>query len=219
LERVAVLASGGLDSSVLLADMASRADVHPLYVRSGLAWEDEEFSALTAFVAALDSPSVRPVTVLELPMGPVYGDHWSVTSVGRPTLLDPDETVYLPGRNILLTALAGTWCSVNSVSTIAIATLDANPFPDGTPEFFEEMSDLLTRGLARPIAVVAPYRGLSKGELVRKNTHLPLHLTLTCLAPAGGHCGDCNKCYERQQAFASAGVTDQARYAIPARRG
>ena len=215
-----MLASGGLDSSVLVADMASRADVQPLYVRSGLAWEDEELRALTAFVAALDLPGVRPVTVLPLPMGPVYGDHWSITGAGIPGLKAPDAEVFLPGRNILLTALGATWCSMNDVSTIALGTLGGNPFPDGTQQFFHDLSELLTRGLAHPIQVTAPYRGLSKDELVRKSAHLPLHLTLTCMAPDGGsHCGDCNKCYERQQAFVSAGVADGARYSIPAHRG
>jgi len=36
-ERVCVLASGGLDSAVLLGTLARRHVVHPLYVRCGLA--------------------------------------------------------------------------------------------------------------------------------------------------------------------------------------
>ena len=38
----AVLFSGGLDSAVLLAEEAARADVQPIYVSAGLAWEPAE---------------------------------------------------------------------------------------------------------------------------------------------------------------------------------
>src|SRR5437879_5847528 len=41
-DRVAVLTSGGLDSAVLVADLARNADVFPLYVEFGLAWEAAE---------------------------------------------------------------------------------------------------------------------------------------------------------------------------------
>jgi 7-cyano-7-deazaguanine synthase len=50
--------------------------------------------------------------------------------------------------------------------------------------------------------------------VVRRGAHLPLELTWSCLRPAGGkHCGRCNKCRERQTAFAAAGVADRTGYA------
>jgi tRNA(Ile)-lysidine synthase TilS/MesJ len=45
-ERVAVLTSGGLDSCVLLADLARENTVYPIYVEFGLAWEKAEQAAL-----------------------------------------------------------------------------------------------------------------------------------------------------------------------------
>ena len=36
MDRIAVLASGGLDSSVLVADKARDAEVYPIYVQWGL---------------------------------------------------------------------------------------------------------------------------------------------------------------------------------------
>ena len=64
MERIAILTSGGLDSSVLLAEEAKTAEVYPIYVRCGLAWEDAERKALDAFLNALTSPNVKPVTTL-----------------------------------------------------------------------------------------------------------------------------------------------------------
>ena len=61
MKKIAVLTSGGLDSCVLLADLARYAEVWPLYVRAGLVWEDEERRAIQRFIDALDSPNVRPL--------------------------------------------------------------------------------------------------------------------------------------------------------------
>ena len=51
-DAICVLASGGLDSAVLVATLARRRRVHPLYVRSGLNWEWAERALLARFLAA-----------------------------------------------------------------------------------------------------------------------------------------------------------------------
>jgi len=100
------------------------------------------------------------------------------------------------------------------VSRIAIGSLGDDPFPDASPDFFRAFGSVLSQGLAHQVAVEAPYRGLHKHDLIRDNRHLPLELTMTRLAPKGGvHCGACNKCDERQRAFAEAGIPDRTRYA------
>ena len=69
-------------------------------------------------------------------------------------------------------------------------------------------------GLGTRIAVLLPYRGLHKEDVIRRGQHLPLDLTLSCNRPdaSGRHCGDCNKCRERAEAFARAGVADPTVY-------
>ena len=215
IDRVAVLTSGGLDSCVLLADMARDAEVWPVYVRSGLAWENEERRAVDRFVAALDSPNVRPLVELSAPMSQIYGTHWSMTGVGVPKPGDADDAVFMPGRNIVLIGLAAVWCSTRGIHKIAIGSLGGNPFPDATLEFFEAFGAALSRGLAHKIEVLAPYRCRTKGDLIRENGHLPLELSLTCMTPVDGlHCGTCQKCEERMDAFTAAAVEDRPEYAI-----
>jgi 7-cyano-7-deazaguanine synthase len=42
---------------------------------------------------------------------------------------------------------------------------------------------------------------------------LPLEHTYSCIRPVSGlHCGQCNKCAERQRAFAEAGMVDPTVY-------
>ena len=128
MERLAVLASGGLDSAVLLADLGRENIVFPVYVEAGLAWEEREKRALTAYLDALDLPNVQPLTVLEMPVRSLYGKHWSTTGEDVPGYEAPDEAVYLPGRNVLLIGVTAVWCALNDVSGIAIGSLDDNPF-------------------------------------------------------------------------------------------
>jgi 7-cyano-7-deazaguanine synthase len=212
--RVAVLASGGLDSAVLIADIASEAIVFPVYVEAGLAWEEGEKHALRAFLDALNDTNVQPLTALEMPLRRLYGEHWSTTGEGVPDYGAPDGAVYLPGRNVLLVGVTAVWCALHDIGMIAIGSLDANPFPDATPSFFEGYGRLLSEALAHEIEVVAPYRRVQKSDLIMRFAALPLHLTLTCMAPREGkHCGACNKCRERQEAFRHAGVKDRTQYA------
>ncbi|MGC2494000.1 7-cyano-7-deazaguanine synthase [Candidatus Binatus sp.] len=213
MEKVSVLASGGLDSSVLIAKLADGAEVYPIYVRCGFKWEDAELAVLRLFVHALGNPNVRRATILSVPTAALYGDHWSVTGASVPAADEPDENTYLPGRNILLISLAAIWCSTHGVSRIAIGSLGGNPFPDATPDFFDNFGRILSMGLGHNILVEAPLRGLHKEDLIRQFKDLPLQLTLTCMAPLGSiHCGQCNKCFERQQAFRKAGIVDRTIY-------
>jgi 7-cyano-7-deazaguanine synthase len=214
LEKISVLASGGLDSAVLLAELASAAQVYPIYVKCGLKWEAEELRALNSFLDALNNPHLMPLTMLEVSTAALYGDHWSISGEQVPDADAPDSEVLIPGRNILLLATAAVWCSTHDVSRIAIGSLDGNPFPDATQEFFASLSSALSLGLGRQIQIEAPFRGLHKEELIRRSRELPIDLPLTCMAPAGGvHCGQCNKCRERQLAFQKAGVPDRTAYA------
>jgi 7-cyano-7-deazaguanine synthase len=121
--------------------------------------------------------------------------------------------VFLPGRNILLIGLAAVWCSTHGVSRILIGSLGGNPFPDATPEFFARFADTLATGLGHEIIVEAPFRGLTKSGIIKRFAEMPLELTLTCMAPKSGyHCGRCNKCGERRNAFRESGVPDRTVY-------
>ena len=213
MEQIAVLASGGLDSSVLIAKLAVDAEVYPVYVRCGFKWEDVELRFLRSFLDAIHSPNVKEITMLSAPAAPLYGNHWSVTGARVPAADEPDENTYLPGRNILLIALAAIWCSTHGVSRIAIGSLGSNPFPDATAEFFESFARDLSSGLAHKILIETPLRGFHKQDLIKQFASLPLDLTLTCMAPEHSrHCGRCNKCFERQQAFKKAGIRDRTVY-------
>jgi 7-cyano-7-deazaguanine synthase len=214
-DTVAVLASGGLDSAILVAQWAHEGrSVTPIYVRFGLAWEDVEVGHLRKFLASLSAPGARPLIVLDMPVADVYGAHWSVTGHDVPDNDSPDEAVYLPGRNLLLLAKSTVWCALNGIRTIALGTLAANPFPDADREFFEDFASLAGRALSWPLEVVTPFAGRAKHEVLASGREFALDLTFSCIAPRSAkHCGRCNKCAERQLAFNELGIPDATEYA------
>ena len=187
--------------------------VFPVFVRMGLRWENVELYWLRQFLAQLAAPRVQPLHVVDLPVADVYGKHWSITGKHVPGRHTPDAAVYLPGRNLLLLAKATIFCASCRIPVIALASLARNPFPDARPVFFRQFSQLASGALGQAVTVLAPYRRLSKVQILRRSAHLPLHLTFSCLEPHGRlHCGQCNKCSERHGAFQAARIHDLTRY-------
>jgi 7-cyano-7-deazaguanine synthase len=211
----AVLASGGLDSAVLLAEQATNhSAVYPLFIESGFPWEAAELGYMRRFLGALHSPAIQPLHVLSLPVTDLYSDHWSLNAQNVPDASSPDSAVFLPGRNVLLLAKAMLWCHLHDVPALGLGVLSANPFPDATPEFFSAYAAAVNQAVGGVVQVFRPFAALKKMDVVRRGRELPLQLTFSCLQPQGElHCGRCNKCGERRRAFHDAGVPDPTRYA------
>jgi 7-cyano-7-deazaguanine synthase len=210
----AVLISGGLDSAILLGEaIKQQVKVFPLYIRCGLFYEPVELAYLQRFLHAVAGPALQPLVILQMPVADLYGEHWSVTGRDVPGQASPDEAVFLPGRNVLLLAKAMLWCHLHGVSAIALGSLQTNPFPDATPEFFSQLETLVNRAMRGSVQIVLPYGGLSKLAVMQRGRGMPLEHTFSCISPKDGlHCGECNKCGERRAAFAGAGMVDPTAY-------
>jgi 7-cyano-7-deazaguanine synthase len=211
---IALLLSGGLDSSILLGQLLREGRrVQPLYIRCGLAWQDEELRAVGRFLCAVAAKELEGLVILDLPVRDLYGDHWSVTGDDVPDARSADDAVYLPGRNALLLVKAAVWCRLHGIGELALAVLRSNPFADATPEFFAEFESALARATSGRVRIVRPFGAMSKREVMALGRGLPLELTFSCIAPRGGrHCGACNKCAERQAAFEAIDGSDPTEY-------
>lgn len=210
-----VLFSAGLDSAVLLAHAsASHSSLQPVYVRTGLAWEQSEQAVAAQFVASL--PAVRPMTTLTVDMRDVYpATHWAVRGEA-PAFDTPDTDVYLEGRNVILLSKAAVYMARIGSPRVMLGTLSHNPFPDASPEFFDAIQRALSVGLAHPIAIERPFAGMSKADVIKLGERLKVRfeLTLSCMQPvATTHCGTCSKCRERRDAFLEAKIPDPTIYA------
>jgi 7-cyano-7-deazaguanine synthase len=212
---VAVLASGGLDSAVLVAEYLGEGRVvQPIYVRFGLAWETTEEAHLRRFLDTLASSGLRSLVTLDLPVADTYGSHWSLSADDVPDAHTPDDAVYLPGRNVLLLAKSSIWCALHDYPVIALGTLKGNPFADSSREFFDDFASVVDTAVDHRLEVVTPFSELNKAQVLELGRHLQLQHTFSCIDPSAGvHCGRCNKCAERQRAFAEVAVDDVTTYA------
>jgi 7-cyano-7-deazaguanine synthase len=219
-ERIAVLASGGLDSSVMLAALARKGrSVYPVYVQTGLSWETSEIASLKRFVRALRMENIEPLTILKLPMGDVSGDHWSMTGRNVPGYSATLASNYIPGRNLSLLSKTSIFCARGRIGEIALAPLESNPFPDARAEFFRAFARAVDLGVGLKLKISTPFAGMTKATVIRRGAGLPLELTVSCARPKGNvHCGDCTKCAERVEGFAEAAVDDRTVYARKSRR-
>jgi 7-cyano-7-deazaguanine synthase len=211
---VGLLLSGGLDSAILLTHLLSQGEqVQPFYIRAHLVWEAAELAALRRFLATVASPRLERLVALELPLADLYDGHWSVSGDAIPGAETPDDAVYLPGRNPLLVIKAALWCQMRGIRRLALAPLASNPFADATDEFFNEFQSALSRAASAEIRIERPFGQLNKRQVMELAGDCPLELTFSCIAPVDGqHCGVCNKCAERQEAFRLVGRPDLTPY-------
>lgn len=212
---VAVAYSGGFDSAALVAVLArSGRDVWPMYVRCGLTWEDAELRFARRFLEEFAHPRVRPLRVFDLPLADVYEDHWSLTGKNVPGAGSPAEDVYLPGRNPLLLIKPAVACARLGIGELALGSLSANPFADARPEFLQDFARLMSTACGAELTITQPFADKSKADVVKLTLGAPVQLALSCIQPRGlRHCGACNKCEERQQAYRATGVPDPTEYA------
>lgn len=200
--KAVVLVSGG-DSEILVAELlASGWGVLPLYVRCGFRWEVPELARVRQALKALRHPRLEPLVVARAPMGPLMGGHWSLTGKGVPNAAAAWDSVYLPGRNMLLLTEAWLHAVARGASAVAIGTLKGNPFPDATPAFRAAAEKALNLALDARVKVLAPYAKLGKREVLARAGKLPLRLVFSCLRPRGlKPCGNCSKCAELSAAL------------------
>ena len=185
----------------------------PVYVRTGLVWESAEIHWLERFLNTSRINGCEPLTILDLPVGDLYGEHWSISGRGVPGFDSALASNYLPGRNLLLLSKVAVFCALGGIERAAMAPLADNPFPDGTAEFFRAFAELASVALAHPFSIDIPFRAMEKSAVIRHGLGLPLELTFSCIRPQElDHCGECTKCAERQHGFAAANVPDPTHY-------
>jgi len=217
--KAVVLLSGGLDSSTLLHQMMyEEYEVLAL----GVFYGQRHHTELAAAKAVAKQAGVSFVELsLAQELFPIFAGAQS-SQVGD--LLDvprghyADESMKLtivPGRNLLLLALATAYAHAQGATTVAYAAHagDHPIYPDCRPDFASAVSRATLEGYG--VEIYRPFIGISKTDIVRRGSALkvPFVLTYSCYeGKADIHCGLCGTCVERKEAFRDAGVEDPTPY-------
>jgi len=217
-----VLASGGMDSCVVLA-LAARdyrvAALHASYGQRTAARELKAFNDLADFYQVpADRRLVVDLSHLARVGGSALTDASQPIPEGKPSTEGIPAT-YVPFRNANLLSVATAWAEVLGAEKIFFGAMeqDSSGYPDCRGVFVEAFNRLIAVG-TRPetsVQVVAPLLHLSKGEVVRLGLKLraPFHLTWSCYQSEAVACGRCESCLLRLKGFREAGATDPIPYA------
>ncbi|MHC1579741.1 MAG: 7-cyano-7-deazaguanine synthase, partial [Candidatus Alkanophagales archaeon] len=94
---------------------------------------------------------------------------------------------------------------------------EAASYPDNSEDFVERFNATLEFAVAsfsKPPVVITPLVRLLKPQIVRLGVEVgaPLELTWSCYLGGERHCGVCEACVRRKNAFRAAGVEDPTDY-------
>lgn len=213
-----LLLSGGLDSSVLLADLLRRGDrVTALGCDYGSRHNRRELACARRLCQAQHVP----FQVLHLGF---IGDCFrsSLLKGGANLPRDPYDKATMrqtvvPFRNGILLAAAAGFAESRGAQAVALAAHggDHAIYPDCREAFLRNMAGAMRLGTYARIRLLRPYVGRTKAWIVARGARLGVDFARTWSCYAGGrrHCGACGTCRERREAFRRAGVPDPTRYA------
>jgi len=225
--RAAVLLSGGLDSTTVLAIARSEGlECHCLTVDYGQRHR-VELEAANNVAAALRAASHRVISLdLRTIGGSALTDDIAVPKDGDPESTEIPVT-YVPARNTVMLSLLLGLAEVVGAHELFIGAnaVDYSGYPDCRPAFleaFENLAALATvAGTEEGVRfrVSAPLLELTKAEIIRRGIELGVDygITWSCYdpTPEGHACGRCDSCILRRRGFAEAGVEDPIGYATP----
>lgn len=192
---VVLLASGGVDSSVLAAMYGEReTQVWPLFVNYGQLAAEREWAACQSILDAL------PVEE------PAYMDLSGFSNVVRSGLTDLDLDInrdaFLPTRNLLLLVVASGYACQRGTSEVAIGLVDESSrlFPDQSASFLRAAELSISEAVGADIRIRAPLLDYTKQEVLSLAAGLGLEGTYSCHRGSGEPCGECVSCKEATKA-------------------
>lgn len=224
--KVVVLLSGGIDSTVLLANLAEEGhDIFPISFDYGQRHDQEIRGArnVIGHYGLLDNWEVAEVRDLrKLTQGvssqtdmaiPVPKGHYSDKSM---------SVTVVPNRNMIMLSLAAAKADTLAQLTKSEVLLayaahagDHPIYPDCRPEFADVMGDAVKLATDERVRLITPFITLKKEYIVAvgESLHVPFHLTFSCYEGCYPvHCGTCGTCVERKEAFDLASVKDPTKY-------
>ena len=220
-KRAVILASGGLDSTTVLA--MAQAQGYACYTLSfdyGQRTRSELLAAERVSVALGDVEH----KVVKLNLDSIGGSALTDTGIAVPE----EETegipvTYVPARNTVFLSIALGWAEVLGAQDIftGVNAVDYSGYPDCRPEYiaaFQNMANLATRAgvEGRKLTIHSPLMAMGKDDIVRAGITLGIDyaLTVSCYQATsdGLACGKCDSCRLRAQGFVDAGVADPTRY-------
>lgn len=216
--KVAVLLSGGLDSTTALhwahrqhrVVCALSFDYGSNHAAQELACARWQAESLGIPYHQIDLRSISPHLESALLSG---ADAIPTADYAEENM---KQTV-VPFRNGIFLAIAAGIAESKGAEAIVIAAHSGDHaiYPDCQEEFMAAMSAAISHGTYARLQILRPFIANTKGEITAVGASLGVDFshTYSCYCGRELHCGQCSTCRERREAFATAGIPDPTVYA------
>ena len=218
--------SGGIDSTVLLANLLSEGyKVTTCFFKYGSKHNEREE------LAANEVTAYYKVKGSIVDMTDIF-DTSSSALLARNMLRPIPPTGYqevgslaatvVPGRNTVFASALASFAEAEALQSekttfiaLGIHGGDHALYPDCRPQYADALAKLIHISTEGRVGFMAPMVHWTKAKIVESGIALsaPLHLTWSCYEGKEAACGKCGTCRERLAAFESAGVRDPIAYA------
>lgn len=211
--KCVVILSGGPDSATAAYWAKSRGfDVHAVTFDYGQKAKIEITRAREIAEALGATHKVIDLSKLS----EIYEGVTSLVDEGMDVTEEFSEPIIVPFRNGVFMAVTVAYAvGVGATHIFYGAHASDEPFyPDCRREFYEAFQEAARLGTEKDIVIKSPFSDTPKSGIIRKAVTLgvPLDRTWSCYLNGPVHCGRCESCNNRRNAFKEAGVPDPTEY-------
>lgn len=196
-----LLASGGMDSTVLAYDLARQGKkIVILFLDYGQHCAAKELETLKMVV-----PEVYGENIQIIRIGDIYKESKSRMIVEANLWTDNvvADDLYLPYRNLLFLSIACAYAQSIGAKDVYAAFINSNHAKeiDCSMEFFSKLESLLQE--YGSVRINMPYREMSKREVARLGVKIgaPVAETYSCQISSENPCGACPNCVDKIDAI------------------
>ncbi|MBE6417637.1 MAG: 7-cyano-7-deazaguanine synthase QueC [Akkermansiaceae bacterium] len=215
--KVAVLLSGGLDSTTALHWARRHHEVV-----CALAFDYGSNHAAQELACARKQAELCGVPYCQIDIRSISAHLQSALLSGADAIPTADyaednlKQTVVPFRNGIFLSIAAGIAESKGATGLVIAAHSGDHalYPDCREDFMAAMSAAISHGTYAQLQILRPFISLSKTEIAALGKELGVDFAHTYSCYCGGthHCGHCATCRERKDAFRSANIPDPTVY-------
>lgn len=219
-DAAVILLSGGLDSTIALADTLTRKPVACVltfdYGQRAAPKERAASRAIATHYKLKHQEVALPWLSHLLPnaMTPVHAMSGSERKKADRPLTEEEwfdvNRVWVPNRNGVFLNIAASFAEAMGASTVVFGANaeEGVSFPDNTTAFRDKLNESLSYSTLTGVKVETPVGGMTKIDIVQRGLELdvPFHLLWSCYQSLDEQCGECSSCLRVKAAQAEVAI-------------
>jgi len=224
MKKAIMVFSGGIDS------VCSCAFLKPKYQLYGISFSygqraNQEINMAKKFAKIVDLKEHKIIDISF--MKELYGKTNVLTDSKRKIPKKFEYSIVVPIRNAVFLSITSAWAYTLNASLVAYGAHTGDRYyPDCRPSFTKKLQsafnqgedDGIKLGIRKKIEIWSPFtEGLSKSDLLKigyKKFGNSIFKTWSCYTNKKYHCGECESCNNRKNAFTEAKIQDKTKYLI-----